>query len=342
MHRTLPVLCRSAAFAVLGCLLASTVCAGDDIVTLTGGSRITGTIRELSRGRLEFSIDGVEGRSRIDWRNVESLESAQRFEIVLSSGERLSGTIANLSMGRLDVQTDVGPRTLERDDIVFMRSVGASFADRLEGSIDLGLDFLSAGDEIDWTLNAEATHRTRDYVLEASINSLVREKDEAPTQRRNHFELLARRLLEQRWFVLSEFIAEEDKELELDSRFLIGVAAGRTLVQSNRTMFAIYGGFDVSREKFVGLDTDNVPEALASVEWDWFEFAGNLDLELKATTYYSLDDSRVRADVGGSIRHDIFSSYYVSLNVYESYNSDPPEGVEKSDFAVMIAFGRSF
>jgi hypothetical protein len=316
--------------------------AADDVVTLTSGNRMTGEIRELSRGALEFSIDGVRGSSLIKWSNIASLQSAQRFEIVLASGEQIAGVIASLSKGQLEIQTDAGRKTIPQADVFFMRSVGASFVDRLEGSIDLGLEFLKADDEIDWTLNAEVEHRTRNYLSEVSISSLLRRRNDVTAQRRNHLELTSRRLLERRWFVLGDLLAEEDKELDLDSRFLFGVAAGRTLVQSNRTAFAVYGGFDVSRERFSGLDVDNVPEALAAIEWDWFEISGDLELLLKATTYHALDDGRVRVEVEGSLRHDILDDYYLSLNAFESYNSDPPATLEKSDLGVSIAFGREF
>ena len=316
--------------------------AGDDVVTLTSGNRMTGEIRELSRGQLEFSIDGVRGWSNIAWNNIESLESAQRFEIMLASGERITGTVASLSKGQLEIQTDAGVRAVAQDDVVFIRAVGATFTERLEGSIDLGLELLTAGDVVDWTLNAEATHRTRNYVSKASITSRVRESDNVTTHRRNYLDVSTRRLMESRWFVLGAFKAEEDRELDLDTRLLLGAAVGRTLAQSNRTTFAAYGGFDMAREEFTGLDADDVPEVLGAIEWDWFEIGGALDLLLNATTYYSLDESRVRFELDGSLRHDVFTNYYVALNVFESYNSDPPSGFEKSDFGVSISFGRSF
>jgi hypothetical protein len=329
--------------SVLAALAApAMIHAADDVVTLTSGNRMAGEIRDLSRGELEFSIDGVRGWSFIDWSNIASLQSTQRFEIVLASGERIAGVIASLSKGQLEIQTDAGRKTITQADVIFMRSVGATFVDRLEGSVDLGLEFLTADDEIDWTLNTEAIHRTRNYLSEVSISSLLRRRDDVTAQRRNHFELTSRRLLERRWFVLGDLQAEEDQELDLDSRFLFGVAAGRTLVQSNRTTFAVYGGFDVSREKFSGLDVDNVPEALAAIEWDWFEISGDLELLLEATTYHALDDGRVRVEVEGSVRHDILGDYYLSLNVFESYNSDPPAGLEKSDLGVSFTIGRSF
>lgn len=326
-------------FAVLA---AQAAYAGDDVVTLTSGNRLTGEIRELSRGELEFSIDGVRGWSGIDWRNIESLESAQRFDIVLASGERTSGVITSLSKGKLEIQTDAGRQTIEQRDLIFMRAVGASFVDRIAGSIDLGLEFLTADDQFDWTLNADLTHRTRNYLTNVYLTSLVRQNSDETTQRRNRFELDSRRLLDRRWFVLGELIAEEDKELGLDSRFLLGAAFGRTLVQSSVTLFALYGGFDVSREQFAGLGTENEPEALAAIEWDWFEIGGDFELLMKATTYYGLDDSRVRFDLDGSLRHDIFGDYYLALNLFESYNSDPPAGYEKSDFGASFTFGRTF
>ncbi len=323
-------------------LLVASYAAADDLVVLTNGNRMTGTVRELSRGELDFSIAGA-GRVNIDWRNVAQLESEQRLDVESASGERFLGTIASPAPGTLEVMTDAGHREVPMSDVVRITPVAATFRDRTSGSIDAGIDFLSAGDEIDWTLNAEARNRTEHYRTDVSLSSLVRRHDHETTQQRNDLQLGVRRLLEQRWFVLGLFEAEEDRELDLDLRLLAGIALGRTLVQSSRTEFAVYGGLDFVHEEYRGtsdLDEDLV-EALAALEWEWFDI-GQFTFSVTATTYAALDDGRMRFKLDSSLRRYITSAVYLSLNVFESYNDDPPEGFEKSDWGVSMTFGRTF
>lgn len=319
----------------------------EDLVVLSSGNRMTGTLRDLTRGELIFSIEGAgrgRGRVEIDWRNVAMLESTQRLDIEVASGERYLGTIAARGPGMIEVTTDAGPKTIALSDIVRITPIEATFRDRTRGSLDVGLDLLSASDEIDWTLNGEARNRTEHYLSEVSLSSLVRRHDSETTQQRNDLQVGVRRFLENRWFGLGLFEVEEDLELDLDLRALLGAAMGRTLVQSNRTVFAAYGGLDLVHEEYRGAsskDEDRV-EALGAVEWDWFYLGGETTLSLEATTYVALDDGRVRFELDSSLRRDIASNFFLSLNVFESYNNDPPEGLEKSDFGMSLTFGRTF
>jgi putative salt-induced outer membrane protein YdiY len=321
--------------------------AADDLVVLTSGNRMTGTLRELNRGDLSFSIDGAgrgRGRIDIDWRNVSMLESTQRLDVETASGERFLGTITAPAPGILEITTDAGPKNISMKDIVRITPIEATFRDRTRGSLDVGLDFLSADDEIDWTLNAEARNRTKHHLIEVSLSSLVRRHDSETTQQRNDLQIGYRRFLENRWFALGLFEVEEDLELDLDLRALLGAAMGRTLVQSDRAQLAVYGGLDLVHEEYRGassLDEDRV-EALGAVEWDWFDLGADTTFSIEATTYVALDDGRVRLELDSSLRRDVANNVYLSLNLFESYNSDPPEGLKESDLGVSLTIGRTF
>ena len=319
----------------------------DDLIVLANGNRMSGTLRELSRGELQFTIAGAgqgRGTVEVDWRNVSMLESEQRLDIETASGERLLGTIAAPASFVLAITTAAGTREIPMQDIVRITPIEATFRERTRGSLDVGLDFLSAGDELDWTLNAEARNRKVGSLTTVSLSSLVRRHDGSTTQQRNDLQIGSRLFLDNRWFVLGLFEIEEDLELDLDLRALLGAAMGRTLAQSNRAVFAVYGGLDLVHEEYLGtssLDDDRI-EALGAVEWDWFDLGADLTLSIEATTYVALDDGRVRFELDGSLRRDVASNMYLSLNVFESYNDDPPEGLEKSDFGLSLTFGRFF
>jgi hypothetical protein len=334
-----------AAGAILVALLVRTPAvnaAGGDFVELKSGNRMTGEVTELSRGQLSFAIDGA-GTVEIDWRNVERLQSSQDLDIELSSGERFAGSIGTPFARRLEVKTPAGPRVIDADAVVRMTPIAATFHDRTSGFIDLGVGILGANDEVDLTLNAEAENRTRNRLIYASVYSLVRRRDEVTDQRRNHFELGSRRFLPDRWFALAQIEAEEDRELDLDSRVLLAGGMGRTLQQSQRMSFALFGGLDYALEDYRGVPgNDDSFEVLAGLEWDWFEVAGGTELLTEATSYYSLDRSRVRVELNASLHRDLFRNFYWSLNLFHSYDSDPPADLERSDFGVTLTLGSSF
>lgn len=328
---------------LLSLLAVGAVARADDVVVLASGSRILGTIRQLERGELNFSIAGA-GRVEINWRNVESLQSDRRLDIGMISGERLTGAIESTAPGKLSVATDTGTRTIDISDVSRIHPIEATFLERTTGSIDFGLEFLTANHETDWTLNAELSNRTQNYLTNVTLDSLLRHRNDETVQRRNRLDINTRRFLDNRWFALGLFLVEEDRELDLDLRALVGAAMGRTLLESSRMVFSVYGGLDLAHEEYRGVsDADqDVVEVLGAVEWDWFDIGADLQFLIDARAYVVPDTGRVRFDLQGSLRRDITSNYYLSLNVYESYNSDPPEDLRKSDLGVSFTFGRSF
>jgi hypothetical protein len=324
--------------ALLGAALPS-YAADADVVLLMSGNRMTGRIMGLSRGQLTFAIDGA-GSVDINANNIEMLESTRTFDIELASGERLSGTISATLPGKLAITAATGARTVEIRDVVRITWVGASIRERTSAALELGFDFLSGGDAVDWTFNGEVENRTQHYLSEASLDSLVRRQNHETTQRRTDFEIAARRFLPDRWFVLGRFEARDDQELGLDSRFLAAGAVGATLLQSNRTTLAVYGGLDYALEDYSGIPgNDDSIEALGALEWDWFEIGADTEVDTRATVYRSFDRSRVRVEFDGTLRRDMFRNFYWSLNLFESYDSDPPPGFEHSDFGLTLAVG---
>lgn len=227
----------------------ASIASAEDVVTLDSGHRMTGEIRELTRGELSFRIAGV-GRVDIDMNEV----------------------------------VRIGPATERR------------FVEGLSGSIDVGFDFLSANDEVDWTINGDIERRTKRHLTEVQLSSLLRRRDSDTAQRRNHFEIGSRRFNEARWFVLGQFHAEENHELDLDSRFLLGAALGRTLSQSNRAIVSMYAGADASREEFRGYESDTVWEVHGALEWEWFEPSSDNGLDFRTIVYYAPDESRTRVE----------------------------------------------
>lgn len=319
---------------------ASIACA-EDVVTLNSGNRMTGEIRQLTRGELSFRIAGV-GTVDIDWRNVVELHSPDRFYIVLASGEREVGTLS-VSGGQLSIATEQGTRRIDADEVVRIGPAGErKFVDGLSGEIDAGFDFLSANDEIDWTINAGIERRTRRHLTEVQLNSLLRRRDSDTAQRRNHFEIGSRRFNENRWFVLGQLQLEEDRELDLDSRVLLGAALGRTLSQSNSAIVAMYGGVDADREDFRGYDTDTVWELHGALEWEWFQPRSSNGLDFRTIVFYAPDKSRTRVEAQITLRNGIGDNFYWALRAYESYNSDPPDDLENSDAGLGLSIGREF
>ena len=61
----------------------------DDVVILKNGDRLTGEIKGLKSGELEFKADYMAESVSLDWARVERLESKSTFMIFLVDGKSL-------------------------------------------------------------------------------------------------------------------------------------------------------------------------------------------------------------------------------------------------------------
>src|SRR4029077_1203261 len=83
--------------AVVGAALVAASAAGlaaqkTDLVVLKNGDRVTGEIKQLSRGQLEYATDNV-GRIYVEWNSIARVSSVNYFEIELSSGRKYYGQL---------------------------------------------------------------------------------------------------------------------------------------------------------------------------------------------------------------------------------------------------------
>lgn len=115
------------------------------------------------------------------------------------------------------------------------------------------------------------------------------------------------------------------------------------MLQSNRAVVALYGGLAGDRERYRSIPgSEDSAEAFVTVEWDWFELGGDTQVTMNATTFFSFDRSRRRVELDARLQRAIIGNMHWSLSLFESYDSDPPEGLERSDLGLSFAIGRSF
>src|SRR5512133_3294854 len=134
---------------VLALVTISSIAKGEehDVIKLKSGNRLVGSVTQLSRGTLSFSIDGA-GAVDINWNNAESLESVTVLDVELKSGKRLRGTLSTPSPGKLEIKADGNAQIVDKAEVVWMLPIATTFLKRTSGSIDFGLAALQANSEV--------------------------------------------------------------------------------------------------------------------------------------------------------------------------------------------------
>src|SRR5689334_25275360 len=99
------VLSYSGMIILLGFLLVTKTMAAntDDVVVLKTGDRMTGEIKGLQSGELRFKSSYMAEAVRLDWAEVETLQSKTMFMIWLVDGKLVTNTMRLLPANSTEV-----------------------------------------------------------------------------------------------------------------------------------------------------------------------------------------------------------------------------------------------
>jgi hypothetical protein len=314
-----------------------------DVVELKNGDRITCEIKKLDRGKLTVKTDGI-GTLSIEWDDVARVTSTTIYDVELVDGSRVYGALERADAGGVDVAGAMGQTHLLLADVVRVTPLGGTFWRRLDGSMNGGFSFTEANVQTQWTFNADVSYRSRYWLSELSGDSSLTTQEDAERQTRNTLTLRTQRFLRPRWSALGFVQFQQNEELSLDLRSVLGGGIGRVLAQSNRTLVELLGGVAFTREEYAGADDVKVAEVVGGVNLEWFTFDGrSTSLDTAAISYYALNlDNRLRLELDTSFRSDIVGDLYWSINLFNSFNSAPPPDEKRNDFGVSATIGWSF
>lgn len=314
-----------------------------DVVILGNGDRITGEIKQLNRGKLEYSTDDM-GTIYIEWKKIARISSRDSFEIELASGQKFFGRIQTADEDGRMIVSGIGARGhLDMGWVVHITPLKPSFLQQLKGYVDLGFSYVKTSDDATLTLNSKLNYRTVKYLTALDISSYynLRKKEVATT--RNSLGVSFNRFFASRYFGRVNNSYEENSELNLDLRILIGGGAGRYIVQTNNKLFSTYLGLAANTEWYSDVEGKTTDlEGVGSVEYEWFRYEDpKLDLLTTLAVYPNLTGAkRWRVDFEVRFSYEIFKDFTISISGYDNYDSNPPTGdTATNDWGTTLSVG---
>ena len=129
-----------------------------DVVILANGDRLTGEVKRLDRGRLEFSTDDA-GTLYLEWdKLVGVVATARRVEVVTNDGRRFLGTLG-VAPSRSIAVTGPEDTILTMPEVTIIRPIGTSFWSKLDGSIDAGFNYTRSSGVAQLNFNSDSGYR---------------------------------------------------------------------------------------------------------------------------------------------------------------------------------------
>jgi hypothetical protein len=332
------------AIALLLFLAAPASAQRTDVVTLANGDRITGEIKKLERGQLEFKTDDA-GTLYFEWDKLLSVVAQRFFEVETGSGDRFLGSLDPAQPRMITVTTGLAPVTLAMADVTSILPIGRSFWRKLDGSIDAGFTYTQSSGIAQLTFNSDTVYRRPGRTFRVTASATQTRQRDGENDDRATVEMSYLRYPWQRWFMLIAGRLENNQSLGLELRSQIGGAVGPRLVNSNRAQMVAGAGVVVNDERAVDAEGSQNVEGLLLWRTSYFTYdtpRTNLDISVQYYPSFS-DPGRHRLQVDAAVKREFWKDFFASLSLYDTFDSAPPNpDAERNDVGIVLSFGWSY
>lgn len=316
-----------------------------DTVTLRNGDRIVGEIKSLDQGALTYRTDDV-GTLTIKWDKVYRILSPRYFEVEDRTGRRYYGALQpSTADGRMVVAVTTFIDTLDVLNVVRIYPIGRGFWARVDGKLNLSLSFQRANRLRSFGVDLDAKHRTQVRLTELVTSTYFQTQEGAAQTSRNSIALSQLKFLQHRWLVTAAGQLEQNEELDLSLRALVGAGGGRFLHQSNRSEVRVISGIAYTNERFVGISATSNLEMLITGQANYFKRDyPRSNIQTTLTVYPSLTDlGRVRTDLNASVTYEIIRDFNTGLTLFDTFDSRPSSTTAaKHDYGLSLTAGWLF
>jgi len=319
-----------------------------DRVVTRNGDELTGELKAVARGRLEFKTLATDTIS-IHWDHVVVVTSRFFFEVLLEDGRRVYGALLDpVDPGTLRVGTDASAVSVSLGEIAQIERIRGSFWSRLKGSVDLGFSLNKANNRTDLSLNLSSNYRTRKGAWRLSYDTLYRQQDNTDDLIRHDLVGDYQRFLGGQWLLAAFVAGQRNTELGLDVRAITGVGGGYHILRTVEHDLIVMVGLDGAHENFLDQreSTDSI-EAFIGVSYN-LHALGNRDFIVTAgaTIFPSLSISgRLRSEVNVDIRKELWEDFYVPVRGFFSSDTtggDDADQGASNDYGVTLGLGYSW
>jgi Protein of unknown function, DUF481 len=317
-----------------------------DLVVLVNGDHITGEVKGLARGKLDYSTDDA-GRLSIEWDKIAKITSPHPFHLETSDGIRYFGLLAASDRSQAVVVRGERSDTLDVDHVVEITPLNANFVERVTSYLDVGFTLAKANQATTFSLGGAADYRGATFGSQLSFDSYAQGQETVPTTTRNTIRQSVSWYLPERWSAVGLVQIEQNDELDLDHRLTAGGAMSRALQHTNQMELSLGAGLVGTQEQYrsvSGTTRNTSLEGLVALDWDAFRFdSPKLDFNTAVAVFPSLSQAgRVRGQGALRLQYEVFKDFNAGIRLTDTFDSRPPEGATKNDYIVTLTIGWSY
>lgn len=315
----------------------------NDKVHTKAGVLLVGEIKGLRRTVLTFDADYADSEFKVDWEEVDALDSDETFLIFMDDGARYTGSFKPLqgTNGLIRIIAEEEEVTVLLEDIVEITALEKTFVQRIRVSLDAGFSFTKANHSRQLSINGKVNYQSENWALNGSFNKVGSYQDNVDATSRTEGSAGFTYFILGNSFAFSglEFLRNSEQKLDLRSTAKLGI--GYYFFRTNHFYFGGGAGFAGSSENYGGDNpsSSNSLEGLGVLELNAYNI-GDLSVESTVSAYPSFTNrGRVRIDANVAVKYEFPYDIYIKLDYIHNFDSEPPSNVPKRDFVFQSTIG---
>ncbi len=329
-------------------LLLAGQAADAGVLVLKNGDQITGDIKRIWDSEISIEPE-YSDEFQVNVSAIDHIESERKFEIDLKDGTSLVAQLAGAdSDGNQIVKVGEKVVVVPLDKILELEEPEEDF--EWESNVDFSAGLNSGNtDSSNSRLRADTTIRFPGHRHIGEVTFLKEALAGDTTQDKDLFRYDYNWLFRDPWFFGTQLSFERDRFIKLDHRVILSAGIGRDIWNTPRKALSMQLGVGAQTEE-IGTEeseTGVVTTESAVVTWSLRyrqDFIGD-DLELyhnNSITYNVSGRTNTSYKTTTGLRYEITDLLYANLSVDFDYETDPVEGVENEDIALLVGLGLEF
>ena len=313
----------------------------NDSLVFKNGNMMDGEIKTMNQGVIVVSTDYSDSDFKIDWSEIQGINTKTLFFITLSAEAKYYGTLKSISESRVNILT-VDKKVVECDlnDNVYLAPLKKDFLDRLYASIDIGLSLTKANNLRQLTSRSTIGYRAEKWLIDATFNAFYSIQDSVESIERGEGKINYIYVLPRVWYATTTISLASNTEQKLDLRINARLGLGRFIIRTNSAYWGVNLGLNRNVEQYTSETADrNSWEGYLGTELNLYDI-GDLDLLTIIMAYPGITaKERFRADITLDTKYDLPYDFYIKIGLTINYDNRPAEGASETDYVLQNGFG---
>jgi len=311
-------------------------------VVLGNGNTLTGEIKGMSRGQLDFKTDDA-GRLSIEWTKIAQITSIHSFEVELASGKRYYGTLKSPQ----DYDVQVGPEktdVIPMVEVVVVTPMDEYFWGKVKAYLDLGLTLAKSNSAMTLSGDGEFAYRGQHFGGAFDFNTYWQRDKNATTVGQLSMNLTGTYFISP-WRLQLQLGYDHNDELDLVYRIDLGAGVAYPVVRNKWNELWLSTGLIAAQEQYKTGDPSVNFAAFVGEDWEAFIYdSPKLSAGISTQIIPVLSELwRTRGTVAAKVKYELFHDFFLGCNFSFTFDTKPPDpAASKTDYLLSITIGWSY